>query len=107
MTAKSKASRKSDAAEPAASAEAERKRNAARGGRIKGSGEITDLKEQLRTLVADVLDGKVATGVGAVVNQILNTRLRAIEQERKLRELEELAGRLEALEEVLRARKAG
>jgi hypothetical protein len=88
----------------------ERKRNASRGGRSKGrrgAGEIPDLKNQLENLAADVLEGKVPTGVGAVVNQIINTRLRAIEQERKLRELEELAARLEALEDVLKARRAG
>ena len=88
----------------------ERKRNASRGGRSKGRrgvGEIPDLKNQLEDLAADVLDGKVATAVGAVVNQIINTRLRVIEQERKLRELEELASRLEALESVLKIRSTG
>ena len=85
----------------------ERRRNAARGGRSRGSGEIQDLKRQLEDLAAGVLDGSVERGAGAVVNQILNTRLRAIEQERKLRELEEVVGRLEALEEVLKGRKAG
>ncbi len=42
-----------------------------------------------------------------MINQILNTVIRAIEQERKMRELEDLAARLEALEEVVRGRKAG
>lgn len=49
------------------------------------------MKAQLETLAdevrADVIDPKV----GAVVNQILNTRVRLIETERKLRETEELA----------------
>jgi len=79
----------------------ERKRNASRGGRSKGRrgiGEIPDLKSQLEDLAADVLDGKVATGVGAVVNQIINTRLRAIEQERKIKETEELEERISDLE---------
>jgi len=40
-----------------------------------------------------------------VANQLLNTVIRTIEQERKQRELEEMAGRLEALEEVLKGRK--
>ncbi len=44
-------------------------------------------------------------GDAAVVNQILNTLIRAIEQQRKQRELEEMAARLEALEEVLKGRK--
>jgi hypothetical protein len=36
-----------------------------------------------------------------VVNQILNTRARLIELERRIREQEELEGRLEELESVL------
>jgi hypothetical protein len=41
-----------------------------------------------------------------VANQLINTLIRTIEQERKMRELGELAERLEALEEVLKGRKA-
>jgi hypothetical protein len=86
----------------------ERKRNASRGGRSKGSGaEIADLKKQLRELAAGVLSGEVERGAGAVVNQILNTRARLIELERKIREQEELEMRLEALEEVLKTRRTG
>ncbi len=83
----------------------ERRRNASRGGRARGNGELADLKKQLKDLAADVLKGEVGTGPAAVVNQILNTVIRAIEQERKQRELEELAVRLEALEEVLKGRR--
>jgi len=83
----------------------ERRRNASRGGRSKGNGELPDLKRQLKDLAAEVLKGDVDRGAAAVVNQILNTVIRAIEQERKLRELEEMAGRLEALEEILKGRK--
>jgi hypothetical protein len=42
-----------------------------------------------------------------VANQLYNTLIRAIEQVRKLRELEEIAQRLEALEEVLKGRRTG
>jgi hypothetical protein len=42
-----------------------------------------------------------------VANQLYNTLIRAIEQERKLRELEEIAARLEALEDVLKTRRTG
>jgi hypothetical protein len=84
----------------------ERKRNASRGGKSKSAGgELPDLKKQLKNLAADVLDGTVERGRAAVANQILNTIIRAIEQERKLLETGELAERLEALEEVLRGRK--
>lgn len=89
-------------------AHAERRRRiASRGGRGKGGGELLDLKRQLKDLAADVLDGKVERGDAAVVNQIWGTLVRAIEQERKIRETGELAERLEALEEVLKGRKAG
>jgi hypothetical protein len=84
----------------------ERRRNASRGGRAKGNGELTDLKRQLKDLAADVLAARVDRGSAAVVNQILNTMIRAIEQERKLRELEDVAARLEALEEILKGRKS-
>ena len=83
----------------------ERRRNASRGGRSKGTGELPDLKRQLKDLAAGVLKGDVETGRAAVANQLLNTVVRVVEQERKMRELEEMAGRLEALEEVLKGRK--
>lgn len=87
--------------------ETERKRNASRGGRSKGGGELAALKKQARDLAADVLAGEVLTGRAAVVNQIFNTLIRAIEQERKNYETGELAERLEAMEEVLKGRKTG
>ncbi|MDP8952553.1 MAG: hypothetical protein M3N18_09995 [Actinomycetota bacterium] len=85
----------------------ERKRNASRGGRSKGAGELAALKKQARDLAADVLTGKVETPRAAVANQIYNTLIRAIEQERKNLEMGELAERLEAMEEVLKGRRTG
>lgn len=88
----------------------ERKRNASRGGKSKaaaGGGELADLKKQARDLAVDVLGGEVETGKAAVVNQIFNTLIRAIEQERKNLETGELAERLEAMEEVLKGRRTG
>ena len=87
----------------------ERKRNASRGGKSKaaGGGELADLKRQARELAADVLEGNVETGRAAVANQIYNTLIRAVEQERKNLETGELAERLEAIEEMLRGRKTG
>jgi hypothetical protein len=61
----------------------------------------------MRDLVAGVLDGEVETSRAAVANQIYNTLIRAIEQERKNLETGELAERLEAMEEVLKGRKTG
>jgi hypothetical protein len=86
----------------------ERKRNAQRGGKSRHSGgELADLKKQIKDLAGEVLDGTADRGRAAVANQLYNTLIRAIEQERKIRELGELAERLEALEEVLKGRKAG
>jgi len=85
----------------------ERKRNASRGGRSKGQGELGELKKRIRSLAAEVLDGSADRGRAAVANQLYNTLVRAIEQERKMRELGELAERLEALEEVLKGRRTG
>jgi hypothetical protein len=45
-----------------------------------------------------VLSGVVPTAPFAVGNQILNTLLRAIELERKIKETDDLANRLEELE---------
>jgi hypothetical protein len=85
----------------------ERRRNASRAGRTRGTGEISDLKKQLKDLAADVLGGEVPRSDAAVVNQILNTRARLIELERKIREQEVFEERLEALESVLKVRSTG
>ena len=83
----------------------ERRRHASRGGRSKGGGELAELKKTVRGLAAAVLVGEADKGRAAVANQLYNTLIRAIEQERKQRELEEMAERLEALEEILKGRK--
>ena len=78
-----------------------RSRNARAGGRAVHSPatlEISELKDELRSQVRDVNDGTVAPGVGAVLNQLLNSMLRAVETERKVREQDELEGRMAALE---------
>jgi hypothetical protein len=85
----------------------ERKRNASRGGQSKGNQRLAKLDKQLEDLAADTVADKVERGVAAVVNQIINSRLWAIEIERKIREQEELETRLEALEDVLKARRTG
>jgi hypothetical protein len=88
-----------------------RRRRASKGGKRGGRGrpqtELSDIKHRLSDLADDVLTGTADRGRAAVANQLYNTLIRAIEQERKARELEELAGRLEALEEVLKGRKSG
>jgi hypothetical protein len=78
---------------------------ASKAGKSKGNGEIASLKKQLKDLAAGVLDGSVDRGRATVANQIHNTLIRAVDQERKLRELDELAARLEEVEETLQRRK--
>jgi len=77
----------------------QRRRRASRGGRGKAGREVRDLKKQLQDLAQDVLEGRVDRSDAVVVNQILNTRARLIELERRIREQEELEARIQALEE--------
>ena len=88
---------------------AARKRNAAKGGKTAGRGrpqtETASVKMLLEDLTTRVLEGELETGRAAVANQLINTRLRAIELERKIKETEELEARLEELEQALETRK--
>jgi hypothetical protein len=84
----------------------ERKRNAARGGRAKASGELGRVKARLHTLADMVEEGQMDRADAAVISQIWGTYLRAVSVELKVREQLELIERLEALEEQLEA-KAG
>src|SRR5215216_1432980 len=90
----------------------ERKRAAAHGGNRAGRGrpqaELAQIKELLKDPTKRVLGQEgtepLKTGQAAVANQLINTRLRAIEQERKNRETEDLEAGIEALE-LAQARK--
>ena len=84
-----------------------RRRSASKAARSKPSHEIRDLKKQLGDLAADVLAGRVERGCAVAVNQILNTRARLIEIERKAKESEALEERLEALERAVGEQKGG
>ena len=85
-----------------------RRRRASKGGKRGGRGrpqrETEAIKALLENLTDRVLSGDLDTGRAAVANQLVNTRLRAIETERKIKETEELEGRMEALERVLKGR---
>jgi hypothetical protein len=82
-----------------------RRRRASKGGKRGGRGRPQRETEAIKTLLEDltdrVLSGDLETGPAAVANQLINTRLRAIEQERKNKETEELAERVEELERHL------
>src|SRR5918992_2832573 len=73
--------------------EARRRRNSKggkRGGRGRPQRETEGIKALLEDLTERVLAGELETGPAAVANQLTNTRLRAIETERKVKETEEL-----------------
>jgi hypothetical protein len=52
-----------------------------------------------------VLAGELDRSAAAVAGQLLNVKLRAIEQERKQREQEDLEARIEALESAQEAQR--
>ena len=89
----------------------ERRRHGSKGGKRGGRGrpqaELSDVKRRLSDLVEDVLEGRKDRGDAAVVGQLLNTYIRAVGVELKVREQLEVVERLEALEEGLRAQNGG
>ena len=84
----------------------ERKRNAARGGRAKASGELGRVKARLHTLADMVEEGQMDRADAAVISQIWGTYLQAVSVELKVREQLEITERLEMLEESLQANAA-
>ena len=78
---------------------AARRKRASRGGRAKANQEMPSIKARLEDLTEQVLAGDLETGRAAVANQLINTRLRAIQLERRIKEADELEARIEALEQ--------
>ena len=76
----------------------ERRRAASRAGKAKPNREIADIKTRLSDLAEDVLAGDVDRANAAVAGQLLNTVIRAVSVELKVREQLELVERLEELE---------
>lgn len=66
-----------------------------RGGRGRsGPAEIHEVRGQIRTVIAGVLNGQIPRGTGAVLFQGFGVLLKAIEIERKIKETEELEATL-------------
>ena len=78
----------------------ERRRNASRAGRGRPSRELAAVKGQLQEMADKVLSGELDRADAAVAGQLLNIKLRALETERKWKELGELEERLEVLEQA-------
>jgi hypothetical protein len=76
-----------------------RRRDAVRAGRSTPNAELKEVKGLLKRLIQQVLSGELGTSPAAVANQLVNTRLRALELERRWKEIQELEERLEALEQ--------
>jgi hypothetical protein len=74
----------------------ERRRRASRGGKAKGAGELSEIKRDVRDVIAGVLDGSVDRSKGAVALQGYNTLLRATELSQR-DQLDELAREVEDL----------
>ncbi len=80
----------------------ERRQTASKGGRARASRVTKGLHELLEDLTRRVINGELETSRGAVASQLVNTRIRLLEYERKLRETEELETRIQQLEQVQR-----
>src|SRR4051794_22725859 len=76
---------------------------AGRGRPSAGHTELAELRTLLKGLTAAALKGTYERGTIAVVNQVIQSRLRLIEVERRLYEQDDLEARLAALEEALKA----
>ena len=81
----------------------ERSRAASKAAKSRHDPEVREIKRLLKDLYSGVLEGRVERAAAAVANQVANTRLRAIEVERRIREQDELEERLDELEGVLEA----
>ena len=78
----------------------ERKRAASKGGKAKANPLMRELHGLLADLTERVVAGTLPAYRGAVAAQLVNTRLRAVEVERKIAEQEDLLARLEELERI-------
>ena len=82
-----------------------RKQVAAKGGKSKPNRELAVIKARLSDLADGVLEGRVDRGDAAVAGQLLNTVIRAVGVELKVREQQDLIERMEELEALLEQQK--
>jgi len=82
-----------------------RRRRASKGGKRGGRGrpqtELAGIKARLSDLAEAVLAEEVDRANAAVAGQLLNTVIRAVGVELKVREQQDLVERLEELEEII------
>src|SRR5215218_9622857 len=78
---------------------AQRRRQGARGGKARGAGSVAVIMRKIESVIDDVLEDRLDRGKGAVAFQGFNCLLKAYDTDRKLREVDELLERIEALEQ--------
>jgi hypothetical protein len=69
-----------------------------------GAKELTEIKSEIKATIEGVRAGDLDRGTAAVMGQLYNVLLRAVEVERRVREVDELAAELETLRGVLNGR---
>ena len=86
-----------------------RRRRASKGGKRRGRGrpiaELGSLRDENAQIRRRLLEGELLPNVAAVAVQSINTDIRAVGASLQAREQEELVGRMEGIEELLRQRK--
>jgi hypothetical protein len=83
----------------------QRQRAASRGGKSKPSRVSRDLHLLLESLTEQVVAGSLPPYPASVAGQLVGVRLRLLEYERRVKEQDELVGRLEELEGQITAEK--
>ena len=81
----------------------QRRKQASRAGRAKPNQEVANLKEELKRLKDDVLQGRVDRNDAAVVVQVYRVLKDFIELERRVKETDQLAEQVEELLERTQA----
>jgi hypothetical protein len=88
-----------------------RRRRASKGGKRGGRGrpqaELSDLKRRISEVIDAVLEGSQDRGRAAVAIQGFNALRATLEQERKIKETEDLETRIQALEDLQPAKSKG
>ena len=84
----------------------ERRRQASRAGRARGNREVATLKDEIKTVIADVKAGELDRNDAAVMIQGYRALKDFIALERQIRETDELAVEIEEMREILRARRS-
>ncbi len=82
-----------------------RKRVATKGGKSKPNKELADIRRLIGGLIRGVLKGTTDRADAAVCVQLLNTQIRVVSVELRVREQEDLTERLEELEAALERQK--